>query len=185
MIRPVVLAINAALTTYLTALSIPVPAFRFGRDQLAMEDAPPRICWVPRRGTADGEIIQGADFPPMFGQPAGSTTRPSVSPLWRRKVTVDAHIWAIRANPATDPDTSGDYDACETLANHLVAMMHTLAFGTMDMAGEDWDSQQTQQGSAQRFGMVQVISPVLFIPWTREPDTLAVVDTMPITPEGT
>jgi hypothetical protein len=184
-IRQVTTAINAALATYLAALSIQVPTFRFGRDELAIEDAPPRICWVPRRGNADGAIIQGADFPPMFGQPAGSTTRPATSPLWRRKVTVDAHVWAIRDNPDTDPDTSKDYDACETLANHLVAMMHTLTFGSMDMAGEDWDSAATQQGSAQRRGLVQVISPVLFIPWTREPDTLAVVDTMPITPEGT
>jgi hypothetical protein len=184
MLRPLVLLIETALNVVLAAQSPPQPAptYRFGKDQLAIEDDAPRICWVPTRGPADAKIIPAADFPPTFGQSPPGTAFPNPRPLWRRKLRVDAHVWAVRPNFASDGDTSKDYDACEALCNHLVATIHGITFGSYEIAGEDWT---TEQASTQRKGIVNILSVVFYLPWTREPDTTAEVITMPIVPEGT
>lgn len=184
MLTALVGIIQATLTATLAAQSPPVapPLYRFGQDQLAIEDSPNRICWVPKRGPADGKIMPAADFPPTWGQNPPGTAFPNPRPLWRRRLTVEAHVWNVRPNWQTDPDTKKDYDATEALTNHLVAAIHTVTFGSYEIAGEDWT---TTQASAQRQGIVCILQAVLYLPWTREPDTTAVVATMPIVPEGT
>jgi hypothetical protein len=184
MLRTLIGLIQATLTATLAAQSPPIapPVYRFGLDQLAIEDAPHRICWVPKRGPADGNIIHAADFPPTFGQAAPGVAFPTPGPLWRRKLLVEAHVWDVRANPQTDPDTSKDYDVTEALSNHLVAAIHEVTFGSYAMASEDWT---TVQGSAQRLGIVNVLGIVMYLPWTRERDATAQVLTIPIVPEGT
>lgn len=176
--------IQTALTTTLAGFTPPQapPTYRFGEDQLAIEDDAPRICWVPRRASTDRNIIPAADFPPTFGQAPPGAAFPNPGPLWRRKLLVEAHVWAVRPNFDTDPDTSKDYGAAEALANHLVAAIQNVCFGAYEISGESWT---TAQGSSQRKGIVCVLQAVLYVPWTREQDATAVVAQMPIIPEGT
>jgi hypothetical protein len=90
---------------------------------------------------------------------------------------MEAHVWALRADDKNDLDRSKDYAAAEALANHLVAAVHTVAFGSYQAVSEDWT---TAAGSAQRLGAVCVVGFDVYFPWVRETDTLGLVTAMPI-----
>ena len=179
-LRDFALAVNTQVVATLAALSLPtVAAFGFGADQLAYEQDAPRIVWVPKSGPADGKIMPAADAPPDFGVPAG-TSYPTPRPLYRRRLTMECHVWAIRANPETDLDTSKDYAAAEALGNHVVAAAQVVAFGSYEMGSEVWT---TDAGADRRRGVELVLNFVPYLVWTRELDALGVVHTMPLTPE--
>ena len=179
-LRDFALAVNTAVTATLVALALPpVAFFGFGSDELAYEQDAPRIVWVPTTGSADGKIMPAADAPPNFGVAAG-TSFPTPRPLYRRRLTMECHVWAIRATPETDLDTSKDYAAAETLANHVVAAAQHVAFGSYEMGGERWT---TVQAATVRRGVELVVTFVPFLIWTDELETLATVHTMPLTPE--
>jgi hypothetical protein len=169
-------AIEAALTARLTALSLAVPTYHFGRSNLELQEDAPRIVWVPKQGSADGKIIHGADSPADYGHAA---TYPNPRPLWRRVLTVEAHVWGLRADLSTSADL--DFGAAETLANHLVAAIQKVTFGPYEMRGENWDTPLTNQGASTARGKVVVLTVALFLPWTDELDTLATVTAMPVT----
>jgi len=174
-------AINARLTDTLTRLDLAVPTFRFGEDELNVQDSPPRIVWVPKRGPADMKFKPAPDHPSMFSGNPADKTPVNPNPLWRRRLGFEAHVWAVRDDAASDLDRKHDYAAAEVLVNHLVAAIHDVTWGTYSMTSEDWG---TAQASKQRHGVVVVVGVELELTWTRELDTYAPVTAMPIAPQG-
>lgn len=172
-------AINARLAAVLTLATLPVPIFRFGQDKLRVQETPPRVVWVPKRGPVDSKILPAADYPANWAVAGHPLATPRA--LWRRVVTCEAHVWAQRDNPRVDLDTDKDYVAAEQLGNHLVAATTDLMWGSYAVTSEDWT---TTQASAQKFGVTLVIGFELWFAWAREPDVGAVVTAMPVIPEG-
>lgn len=144
------------LTAVLTGLSLTVPTYRLGADQLAIEDAPPRITWVPTTEAILGPHAQGGD----------GVSNPR--PLKSRHATVQAHVWG------------DDIPATEVLAGHLVAAIHDVAHGVERGIRADWT---VGQAAANRRGWLYVLEWEIEIPFTRELDVFHVVTSMPITPE--
>lgn len=159
-------AVEARMSTVLTGLGVPVPAFDVGLDRLLVEAAPPRIVWIPGKETHRGPHAQGGD----------GISNPR--PLRTRHVQIQVHIWAV--DPSSPPVIGGDLAAVETLLGHLVAAINDCAWGAWDVTGGDWTA---GQASTTRLGMVYVLDLELQIPLTREVDPTAVVTAMPITPE--
>lgn len=176
-LRDVATAVEGRLTAVLAALAVPQlpPTYHYGKDSLHLEEDAPRIVWVPRAGGADGKIMKAPDFPPDFGVAKAPTDFPTPSSLWRRTPTLEAHVWAIRPNPATNFDATKDYVAAELLANHLVAAFHDMMFGSYEMTGENWDAPQANQGAASRRGAVVVLQFRVSMAWAREVDATAVL----------
>lgn len=157
-------AVQTKMTATLTGLPVPeaVPLFAVGEDKLTIEDAPPRIVFVPRHETIRGPHSQGGD----------GIRNPR--PLRTRHATVQIHVWGAAVAPATD-----DFAATEKLVNHLVAAIHDVAHGVHEELSGNWS---TAQASSTRLGLVYVLEMQIEIPLTRELDTYATVTTIPITP---
>lgn len=174
-------AINARLADELQRLGLKVPTFRFGEDQLHVQEDAPRIVWVPRRGSADSNIKPAADHPSMFNGGSANRSMPTVRPLWRRKLGFEVHVWALRDDASGDLDIKKDFVAAEQLVNHLVAAIHDETWGSYAATSEDWTK---AQASAQRRGTLVVVGVELHLAWTREADTLATVTAMPVVAQG-
>lgn len=149
-------AVQAQVTTTLTALAQPIPEFLLGADQIARHSAPPRVVWVPTVEAIRGPHAQGGD----------GVKNPR--PLRTRHAAVQAHVWGE------------DIPACEALANHLVAAIHDVCHGVHDEVRGDWT---VGQAAANRKGWLYVLEWEVQIPFTRELDVYATVTTMPITPQ--
>jgi hypothetical protein len=155
-------AVQTQVTTTLTALGQPIPAFDVGADRLMVEGAPPRIVWVPLRERILGPHAQGGD----------GVTNPR--PLRTRHAQVQVRIWGV----GSPPSAVNDLAATEALINHLVAAINAVGWGAWDATGGDWS---LAQGSTTRLGIVYVLDLEVQIPITREADVLHVVSSMPIT----
>jgi hypothetical protein len=149
-------AVQTQMTSVLTALGQAVPAFDVGADRIAVEQAPPRIIWVPTHESIQGPHAQGGDG------------IKSPRPLRTRHAVVQAHIWGA------------DIPATEALAGHMVAAIHDVCHGVHEEISGDWT---VNQASTTRLGWIYVLEWQVQIPFTRELDTYATVTTMPITPQ--
>jgi hypothetical protein len=174
-------AINARLADKLQRLGLTVPTFRFGEDQLHVQEDAPRIVWVPRRGPTDANIKPAADHPSMFAGGSADRSMPTVRPLWRRLLGFEVHVWALREDANVDHDLKKDVTAAEQLVNHLVAAVHEETWGSYAATSEDWTK---AQASSQRRGTLVIVGVQLHLAWTREADTLAEVTAMPIVAQG-
>lgn len=165
-------AVETQVTAVMGALVPPVdpPVFRIGADKVSIQDAPNRVVWVPAGETIRGPHDQGGD----------GVRNPR--PLRTRHTRVLVHIWA--AGPALLDATAdrrpGDIAATEVLLNHLVAAIHDVAHGAYDVVAGDW---LVGQEAATTFGALYLLTLEVQFPLTRELDTYAVVNTIPITPE--
>ena len=149
-------AVQTRVTAVLTALAATVPQFLVGANELANEGAPPRVVWVPTVEAIQGPHAQGGD----------GVSNPR--PLRTRHAVVQAHIWGA------------DIPACEALANHLVAAIHDVCHGAHNEIRADWT---VGQASATRAGWLYVLEWEVQVPFTRELDVLAIVTSIPITPQ--
>jgi len=147
-------AVQTQMTTVMTGLSQTVPVFKTGSDHLQDEDAPPRIVFVPTRERIAGPHGQGGD------------TVANPRPLATAHLHLECHVWG------------DDIPTVETLRNHLVAAIHSQAYGAHAEVSGDWS---IGQSSATRKGWVYVLETTIEIPITRELDLYATINTMPIT----
>jgi hypothetical protein len=171
-------AVNTQLTVVLSGLGETVPTFGFGEADLYLEGDAPRLVWVPQGGPADSKIIPAADNGIQFGTPPAY---PTPRPLWTRHVTVQAHVWAVRANatPAgSDPDRSKDYAAAEVLAQHILAACQFVGWGSVRPKSEAWPR---SQASTETRGVELVVAIEFDLPWVDETETLAEIDTVEVT----
>lgn len=164
--------IERKLTATLSGLTPPVaaPQFAFGESEVGVEDAPPRVTWVPRHGPVKGPQGLGGD----------ATKFPR--PLHSVELLFEVHVWA--AAPAVDGTGQGereDMRACETLCNHLVAAINdTLSRGSSQVVSVDWLTGAT---STNKLGVVCILGVIIETPFTREIEPMQPINAFPITPE--
>lgn len=134
-------AAEAALENIRRTSGLVIPSFGFGVRDLQIEDAPPRVTWVPLSGTASGG-----------GGGRGVDRKLVTNPwsLWTRNVNVVAHVW------------SEDEAAAEQLAEQVVQAVDTVGHGAYKMLGEEWDTSSV--GNA---GVRLLVSFSIEFPWTQ------------------
>lgn len=165
--------VEQRLTDILAALTPPQapPQFAWGESDLGVEDAPPRITWVPKSGPVKGPSALGGDgvkFP---------------RPLHSRNLAFDVHVWAAAVN-STDPGTGMgarlDMVACEALMQHLVAALHdTLHQGCYDVTSEAWF---IGAGESNKLGITCVLGIVVRTPFVRETEPMQPITVFTETP---
>ncbi len=146
---------EAILTATLTNLSLPVPKFRTGADQVTVAGAPPQIVWVPRSGPVTGRTAMGGDG---VGQPRS---------LYDRNLSVDCYVWSIQA---ADSDPKQHLAATEALCQHLVAAMYESSFGAIKVERESWDTSAQESGKA---GALCILTVTVKFPFVREAEVFS------------
>lgn len=148
---------------------VAVPQFAFGESELDVEDAPPRVVWVPRHGPIKGPQGLGGDgikFP---------------RPLHSCELLFEVHVWG--AAPSVDGAGQGereDMRATEKLCNHLIAAMHdVLTQGSYDVVSCDW---LTGASQSNKQGVVCVLGVIIKTPFVREAETFRPISDFPLTP---
>lgn len=168
-------AIEKQLRSTLQGLNKPVPTFGFGEQSLALEEAPPRIVWVPRQGPVGAtDALGGGVNASRLGD--GAT---SPGPLWGRKLLVEVHVWAAgHVTVFQDDQQKSDVAACEALGRHLVAAAYAVLYGSVQVVSESWNT-----AVVSNLGVVWILGIVLGMPFTREADTFSrALTDFPITP---
>ena len=125
--------------------------YKQGVRELATNDTPPRIVWVPSQD--------------QFMVPDVSDM--NARTLWTRWSGVDAHVWGK------------DEEATEELVHRLAVALKKAYPSTsaLQMVGGRWVTQDLQDAGWAKKGEVYVLSFALGIPVTREPfDLLKVID---------
>jgi hypothetical protein len=143
------------------SVNLPMPKMAIGLDKISHQEAPPRMVWIPQRGSVRGPHGQGGD----------GVINPR--PLWTRHLGVLVHIWA---EDSSKPDGSGDVPMVEAYMQHLVAAIHDMCHGAYAVVSEDWPA--SIQGQTTNLGAVCLLGLELQLPLTREPDTYATIETI-------
>jgi hypothetical protein len=161
----VITLVEDQLTLTLRGLNLAVPLFRFGEKDLVLEDAPPRITWVPRQGPVGApDKLGGGTNASQLGD--GATTP---GPLWARALGVDCHIWgAAPPVPNGGDQQRADIGACEVIGRHLVTALHAQLYGSYKITSERWDT-----SAVSNLGVRWILSIVVGMPFVREADTLS------------
>lgn len=168
--------VEQQLRVTLQWLHKPVPIFGFGEQALAVEEAPPRIVWVPRNGPVGApDALGGGTNATRLGDGANTP-----SPLWGRRLKVDAHIWAAGNITVFQQDQQkADVSAAERLGRHLVAALHAQLYGSYSIVSEAWDT-----SAVSNLGVVWILGIVIGMPFIRENDTFSQpLNDFPITPQ--
>ena len=112
----------------------------------------------PRRITVDylSEAFGGTRGAGRKGEPAA---------LWTRVSAVRVDLWG------------NDMADTEVLLGHFVAALHAAVHGSYELGTGKW-----MTGGVVAKGVVYQLDLTLHIPITREPDTLATITSMPVTP---
>lgn len=168
-------AAEALLTKTLAGLKLKVPQFRTGDQELVLEDAPPRVCWVPRGGPiGPTDALGGGTNASRLGDGAVLP-----GPLWSRHDLIEVHIWmAADPVPPGESQQRADIAACEKMGRHVVAAMHGVAYGSYKVVSSTWNT-----SSVSNLGVVWIIGIVLGVPFVREDEVLSLpIADYPITP---
>ncbi len=150
--------------------------FRTGDQELALEDRPPRVCWVPRGGPVGApDKLGGGTNASHLGDGAVAP-----GPLWSRRDLVEVHIWAAAEPPGLGKSQQrADIAACEDLGRHVVAAVHGVTYGSYKVVSSLWNT-----ASVSNLGVEWIIGIVFGVPFVREDEVLSLpISDFPITPQ--
>lgn len=147
--------VNAVRTQMLAIDPANTPDFEIGAAALNPKRSEPVVIWVPQ-----GETITGAR-----GQGGDGVSAPR--PLYTRNVQVVAHLW------------DEDIPHVEALFQLVVQAVYAVGWGPTKPLHAQW---QTGAEIVTNWGVLLGVAFEWQIPLVRQPDTFAVVTSMPITP---
>lgn len=115
-LRVVLDAVELRISDVVGAAGGPMPNFQFGVKGKYIDEAPPRITWVPVQGR-----VTPAD------QHSGSRIR-NPRQLWTRNLQIQSRIW------------TESYEDTEALAQHVLAAFTAEQYGSYTPISEEWDT---------------------------------------------
>jgi hypothetical protein len=176
----------------LVQIALPGMRCRVGRNYLDVNDAPPRITFVPVGSPAFGLNPRGG-VPMIVSQLPSSLeqmTPEQQAMLSARQIVTDSFHFRVRCwahGTPVSPDF-GDFDAALALRNQVIDSIDRLCAGMYEIQGSEWVSQKDDATQVDKRGQTieivcQIMQPVTALPLAFvPPGTFASITVEPASP---